>query len=149
LPSWGARPEPVGDREPARRPGAGSVATALAIVAIPALAIEGVRRWEIEPKVGRLAVGSEPVIDRRIGPIDRPDHAVVGLDSGRRDTLLSEFDGVMVQVESDREPVEIEANQARDRSLLYLDTRMVRVRLLEGPRAGHRIDLERCWLRPR
>jgi hypothetical protein len=141
---------PIGDGESARRrPGIKSGVAALVIVAIPAIAVEGVRRWEVEPRVGRLAAGSRAVIDRRIGPIDWPNHAVVGLDSGWRTLLLASFDGVAVRVESDREPAQIETWQIHDGSDLYLEMRMVKVTLLEGPKSGRWINLERCWLKPR
>jgi hypothetical protein len=144
------RPDPKGGDEAVRRRlGLGRIALALVICAMPALMIEWEQLRVIVPRIGRLKVGSEAVVDRRNGPIGWASTAVVGLTSRSRSISLALFDDVVVRIESDQEPDKTMGYQTGDNSVVYVDERMVRVTLLEGPMKGNSIDLERCWLRPR
>jgi hypothetical protein len=123
-----------------RRLSWGSLLAMSLLVAIPAMAVEGIRRWVIFPQVVRLDQDSQAVVDLKIMP-----RMQVTLLTGTPVMLL---DGMKVRVEDDSNPSVIEGMVAEGGTLTG-DFREVRITLLEGKGAGQSTRLGRCLLRVR
>ena len=119
-----------------------SPVTLVILAAIPAIAVEGSLRWEIDSKLAsRLPVGLEAVVD-----LANPPGGPLPMPKGSPIRRLS---GAKVRVESDREPPMIEMVATSKGRREYLrDRRVVRVTFLDGQRAGESTGLPLCLLRP-
>jgi hypothetical protein len=128
---------------PHQRLGLGSLLVLLALIGVPALVIEGALRGAVDPKIARLAVGSEAVlsIEESTGwMVELPDKATFLVPNGSK-----------VRVDDDGGPsiAEFANNPIPPRGLWpVFDGRTVRVTLLEGERAGTKTWLYRCYLNP-
>jgi hypothetical protein len=105
--------------------------------------IEGALRWAVDPKVARLAVGSEAVftIEPSTGWLaELPNRTTFLVPNGAR-----------VRVDGDEEQsiYNFANNPIAPRGLWpVFDGRTVRVTLLDGKRAGTKTWLYRCYLKP-
>jgi hypothetical protein len=120
----------------------GSLLALVFVVAIPSMAVEGVRRTIILPMNARLNVGSEAVVDLKI-----MKEIVVKLSNG---PALKIPDGAKVRIEGDEAPISPGGIMvAPSNEMMSGDLREVQVTLLDGPGTGGSTTFSRMFLRPR
>ena len=132
-------PPPLVEPSPSRHSIRG-VIVLVALVATPAVAVEGILRWKVDSNMPRLLEGSEAVVD-----VDDP-WGIPGRQVAR--TRLAALAKVKVRIEEDRGANLVELLAKDARTTLIRDGRTVQVKVLGGSRAGESIGLPYYMLRP-
>jgi hypothetical protein len=121
------------------------LAMTILLAAIPALTVEGFLRGQDDPAIGRLEINSEAVVDCKATPY---------LPSTLpKNSTIPKLAGVRVRVGADREDFMIQmmvlqVAKSKEMRRYSQDLRKVQVTMLDGPRAGETIGINRCFLRP-
>ena len=116
---------------------------AVAILAVPALAVVGYLRWVVDPQELRRPAGSVAVVD--LAPTRRSPSALP------KGSPLIAWGGTKVRIDRDGDPCEMElfTYPKAGRYVTHIrDYRKVRVTLLDGDRAGEVASVPHVFLRP-
>jgi hypothetical protein len=111
----------------------------LILASLPALAIEGALRRQLDPRIVRRVEGMQAVVS--LAGSGTPFLIPKG-------SVLHRLAGTKVRIELDRNPSEPELVAEPDGSTLVVERRTVQVTLLEGQQAGQTMGLPYCFLKP-